>query len=224
MSAPPREDAVSARVRVLLADDHAVVREGYRRLLELEPDVAVVGECSDGESVRAALDGALAVDVLVLDLSMPGAQGVDLLQELHDERPELPILVLSIHPEEQYALRCLKAGARGYVHKQSAGEELVGAIRTVMARRRYLSEGLAESLLREAAPDRRAPHERLSTREYQVLTRLAAGATVTDIAAEMKLSVKTVSTYRARMLDKLGIASNAEATRYALEHQLLEEG
>ncbi|HXT20771.1 MAG TPA: response regulator transcription factor, partial [Thermoanaerobaculia bacterium] len=161
-------------------------------------------------------------DVLVLDLSMPGAQGVDLLQELHEQRPELPILVLSIHPEEQYALRCLKAGARGYVHKQSAGGELVGAIRTVLGHRRYLSDALAESLLREAETDRRAPHETLSTREYQVLTRLAAGSTVSDIAAETKLSVKTVSTYRARMLVKLGIGSNAEATRYALEHQLLD--
>ena len=210
-------------IRILIADDHPVVRRGLRQIVEEEHDMSVGGEAASAGEARAQVH-ADGFDVVVLDLSMPGAHGVDLLQELHGERPELPILVLSIHPEEQYALRCLKAGARGYVHKQSAGEELVGAIRTVMARRRYLSEGLAESLLREAAPDRRAPHERLSTREYQVLTRLAAGATVTDIAAEMKLSVKTVSTYRARMLDKLGIASNAEATRYALEHQLLEEG
>ena len=210
-------------IRVLIADDHPVVRRGLRQIVEEEPDMRVGAEAAGAEEARAQVRGDCC-DVVVLDLSMPGVHGIDLLQQLHEERPELPILVLSIHPEEQYALRCLKAGARGYVHKQSAGEELVGAIRTVMARRRYLSEGLAESLLREAAPDRRAPHETLSTREYQVLTRLAAGATVTDIAAEMKLSVKTVSTYRARMLDKLGIASNAEATRYALEHQLLEEG
>jgi two-component system, NarL family, invasion response regulator UvrY len=208
-------------IRVLIADDHPVVRRGLRQILEEEPDIRVGGEASDAEEALAQLrsDG---YDVVVLDLSMPGVHGVDLLQQLHEQRPELPILVLSIHPEEQYALRCLKAGARGYIHKQSAGDELVGAIRTVIAHRRYLSETLAESLLSEAAPDRRAPHESLSTREYQVLTRLAAGRTVTDIAAEMKLSVKTVSTYRARMLEKLGVGSNAEATRYALEHQLLE--
>ncbi len=208
-------------IRVLIADDHPVVRRGLRQIVEDESDMSVGGEASSAEETRAQV-GADGFDIVVLDLSMPGAHGVDLLQELHAQRPELPILVLSIHPEEQYALRCLKAGARGYVHKQSVGEELVGAIRTVVGHRRYLSETLAESLLREAAPDRRPPHETLSTREYQVLTRLAGGASVTDIAAEMKLSVKTVSTYRARMLEKLGLGSNAEATRYALEHQLLE--
>jgi DNA-binding NarL/FixJ family response regulator len=208
-------------IRVLIADDHPVVRRGLRQIVEDEPDMSVGGEASSADEALAQVHGD-GFDVVVLDLSMPGAHGVDLLQQLHEDRPELPILVLSIHPEEQYALRCLKAGARGYVHKQSAGDELVGAIRTVIAHRRYLSDALAESLLHEAGPDRRAPHETLSTREYQVLTRLAAGSTVTDIAVEMKLSVKTVSTYRARMLDKLGIGSNAEATRYALEHQLLE--
>lgn len=209
-------------IRVLIADDHPVVRRGLRQIVEDEPDMSVGAEAAGAEEALAHVRGDCC-DVMVLDLSMPGVHGVDLLQQLHGERPELPILVLSIHPEEQYALRCLKVGAAGYLHKQSAGGELVGAIRTVMARRRFLSESLAESLLREAEPDR-APHETLSTREYQVLIRLAGGGTVTDIAAEMKLSVKTVSTYRARMLDKLGIASNAEATRYALEHRLLEEG
>ncbi|HXT50584.1 MAG TPA: response regulator transcription factor [Thermoanaerobaculia bacterium] len=208
-------------IRVLIADDHPVVRRGLRQIVEDETDMSVGGEAGSAEEARAQV-GEGCCDVLVLDLSMPGAQGVDLLQELHEQRPELPILVLSIHPEEQYALRCLKAGARGYVHKKSAGDELVGAIRTVLGHRRYLSDALAESLLREAETDRRAPHETLSTREYQVLTRLAAGSTVSDIAAETKLSVKTVSTYRARMLVKLGIGSNAEATRYALEHQLLD--
>jgi two-component system, NarL family, invasion response regulator UvrY len=210
-------------IRVLIADDHPVVRRGLRQIVEEEADMRVGAEAAGAEEAHEQVRGGCC-DVVVLDLSMPGVHGIDLLQQLHEERPEIPILVLSIHPEEQYALRCLKAGARGYVHKQSAGEDLVGAIRTVIAGRRYLSESLAESLLRDAASDRRAPPETLSTREYQVLTRLAAGSTVTDIAAEMKLSGKTVSTYRARMLDKLGVASNAEATRYALEHQLLEEG
>jgi DNA-binding NarL/FixJ family response regulator len=207
-------------IRVLIADDHPVVRRGLRQIVEEETDMSVGGEAGSAEEARDQLH-ADCFDVMVLDLSMPGTHGVDLLQELHGERPELPILVLSIHPEEQYALRCLKAGARGYVHKQSADEELVGAIRTVVSHRRHLSDALAESLLREAESDRRAPHEKLSTREFQVLTRLAAGSTVSDIAAEMQLSVKTVSTYRARMLEKLGITSNAEATRYALEHELL---
>jgi len=208
-------------IRVLIADDHPVVRRGLRQILEDEQDMTVGAEAAGPEEARAQLNGDCC-DVVVLDLSMPGVHGVDLLQKLHEERPELPILVLSIHPEEQYALRCLKAGARGYIHKQSAGEELVGAIRCVVSKRRYLSDALAESLLREAAPERRAPHEGLSTREYQVLMRLAGGRTVTEIAHEMGLSVKTVSTYRARMLEKLGVASNAEATRYALEHQLLD--
>lgn len=208
-------------IKVLIADDHPVVRRGLCQIIDEETDMTVVAEAAGAEEARAQV-GADCCDVVVLDLSMPGVHGVDLLQELHELRPELPILVLSIHPEEQYALRCLKAGARGYIHKQSAGEELVGAIRTVVARRRYLSDALAEALLRDATPERRAPHEGLSTREYQVLMRLAGGRTVTDIAGEMSLSVKTVSTYRARMLEKLGVSSNAEATRYALEHQLLD--
>ena len=208
-------------IKVLIADDHPVVRRGLRQIIDEESDMNVAAEAGGPEEARTQVH-ADCCDVVVLDLSMPGVHGVDLLQELHELRPELPILVLSIHPEEQYALRCLKAGARGYIHKQSAGDELVGAIRTVVARRRYLSDALAESLLRDAAPERRAPHEGLSTREYQVLMRLAGGRTVTDIAGEMTLSVKTVSTYRARMLEKLGVSSNAEATRYALEHQLLD--
>jgi DNA-binding NarL/FixJ family response regulator len=208
-------------IRVLIADDHPVVRRGLRQIIDDEADMTVGAEAAGAEEARTQVREDCC-DVVVLDLSMPGVHGVDLLQELHGQRPELPILVLSIHPEEQYALRCLKAGARGYIHKQSAGEELVGAIRTVVSRRRYLSDALAEALLREATPERRAPHEGLSTREYQVLMRLAGGRTVTEIAGEMSLSVKTVSTYRARMLEKLGVASNAEATRYALEHQLLD--
>lgn len=208
-------------IRVFIADDHPVVRRGLRQIIEEEPDLRVSGEAAGPEEVRDQARGD-SCDVMVLDLSMPGVHGVELVRELHAERPELPILVLSIHPEEQYAVRCLQAGARGYVHKQSAGAELVGAIRTVVAHRRYLSDTLAASLVGQAGGERRAPHERLSSREYQVLVRLAAGSGVTAIANEMKLSVKTVSTYRARMLDKLGISSNAEATRYALEHGLID--
>lgn len=210
-------------IRILIADDHPVVRQGLRQVLEDEADLQVTAEAGDAAEVHARLEEG-DYDVVVLDLSMPEVHGVSLVQEVHERRPDLRILVLSIHPEDQYALRCLKAGARGYVHKGSAAEELVGAIRMVVGGRRYLSEAFAESLLREAQPEGRAPHERLSTREYQVLTGIAGGRSVTQIAAGIGVSVKTVSTYRTRMLEKLGIASNAEATRYVLEHRLLEDG
>jgi two-component system, NarL family, invasion response regulator UvrY len=208
-------------IRVLVVDDHPVVRRGLRQVLEEESDVRVTGEAGGAPEARAQLEQA-EFDIVVLDLSMPEVQGVSLLQEMHQLRPDLGVLVLSIHPEEQYALRCLRAGARGYVHKGSAAEELVGAIRTVVGGRRYLSDAFAESLLRDADSGGPAPHERLSAREAQVLTGIASGRSVTQIAAEIGVSVKTVSTYRTRMLEKLGIASNAEATRYALEHRLLE--
>ncbi|HEV8629614.1 MAG TPA: response regulator transcription factor [Thermoanaerobaculia bacterium] len=209
-------------IHLLIADDHPVVRRGLRQILDEEPDMQVAAEAGDAEEILARLRGD-GCDLLVLDLSLPGALGIGLLQELHATWPQLPILVLSIHPEEHYALRCLKAGARGYLHKQAAADELVGAIRAVNGGRRYLSATLAETLLHAADAGKRAPHEELSTREYQVLTGLAGGSSVTEIAGAMGLSVKTVSTYRARMLDKLGVGTNAEATRYALEHGLLDE-
>jgi len=214
-------------IRVLIADDHPVVRRGLRQIVDEEEDMRVVAEAGDADSVRSTLEPAGSApnvpDVLVLDLSMPGAQGIGLLSDVHTRRPELPILVLSIHPEEQYAVRCLKAGARGYVHKQSAAEELVGAIRTAHAGGRYLSPQLTESLLGQINNAQlREPHERLSRRELEVLLRIASGRTVSQIAEEMGLSVKTVSTYRTRMLEKLQLATNAEATRYALDRGLVD--
>jgi len=211
-------------IRILIADDHPVVRRGLRHVLEEEPDMQVAAEAGNAVDVRARIEGC-PFDVVVLDLSMPDSQGVGLVQEVHDRCPDMRIVVLSIHPEDQYALRCLRAGARGYVHKGSASDELVGAIRMVLSGRRYMSDTLADSLLHSAeqASEQQA-HDRLSKREYQVLTAIAGGRTVTQIAGDMGVSVKTVSTYRTRMLEKLGLGSNAEATRYVLEHRLPEAG
>lgn len=209
-------------IRLLVADDHPVVRRGLRQILEEETDMRVAGEAASADELRAAVEADIP-DLLILDLSMPGAQGIGLLHELHSQHPQVPVLVLSIHPEEQYAVRCLKAGARGYVQKGVAAEELVGAIRTAIAGGRYLSPQLTENLLGQVGSAQlREPHEQLSNRELAVLLRIASGRTVSQIAVEMGLSVKTVSTYRTRMLDKLKLSSNAEATRYALDHGLVD--
>jgi len=209
-------------IRLVVADDHPVVRRGLRQILEDETDMRIAAEAASADELRAAVASDLP-DVLILDLSMPGAQGIGLLHEMHTQHPEMPVLVLSIHPEEQYAVRCLRAGARGYIQKQVAAEELVGAIRTAVAGGRYLSPHLTETLLGQVGSAQlREPHELLSNRELAVLQRIAAGRTVSQIAVEMGLSVKTVSTYRTRMLDKLKLTSNAEATRYALDHGLVD--
>ena len=208
--------------RVVIADDHPIVRRGLRQLLDGESGLDLVGEAADADELiaRVARDRA---QVIVLDLSLPGARGLDLLRRLRSDHSEIPVLVLSIHPEEPYAMRALKAGAAGYVEKSSAAEELVEAIHTVAAGRRYLSAGLAERLVgaAEVNEDRRPAHDVLSEREFQVLCRIAGGRTISEIAEELALSVKTVSTYRARLLAKMGLRTNSEITRYAFENELL---
>lgn len=209
-------------IRVLIADDHAIVREGLKQILSDIPDMMVVDEAIDGEEAlrKARTD---TWDVLVLDLAMPGRSGFDILDHLSCERQQRPVLVLSIHAEEMYAVRVLKAGASGYLTKESTPHELVKAIRKVLSGGKYVSASLAETLaLRLDDTTERPLHETLSHREFQVLRMMASGRTVTEVADELSLSVKTVSTYRARILEKLKLKNSAEAIRYAVDHHLVD--
>ncbi len=209
-------------IRVLIADDHAVVRQGLKQILGEIPDMLVAGEATTGPEV---LEQARAVDwdVLVLDLTLPERSGFDVLLELRAEKPDRPVLVLSMHAEDQYARRLLKAGAAGYLTKESVPEELIQAIRKVVGGGLYISPALAEKLARElGAPSDRAAHETLSDREFQVLRLIATGKTVTQIAETLALSVKTVSTYRSRLLQKMDLRTNAELIHYALQHGLID--
>ncbi len=209
-------------IKVLVVDDHAVVRRGLVQILAEPPDMTAAGEASSGREALRAVEKD-DFDVVVLDISLPDINGLEVLKQLRSLKPELQVLVLSIHSEKQYALRALKAGAAGYLTKESAPEELVAAIRRVSQGRKYLTPTLAERLADQLGPGvKKEPHETLSDREYQVMSRLAAGKTVTEIAAELSLSVSTVSTYRARILQKLGLKSTAEIMRYALERGLVE--
>src|ERR1043165_4198084 len=209
-------------VRVLIADDHPVVRQGLKMMLANDPEVDVVGEARDGDE---ASDRAHKVDwdVAVLDYSMPGRGGVELLSDVKHDYPDRPVLILSIYPEDPHGLRALKAGAAGYITKESAGEELTAAVKKVMTGGRYVSAALAERLAARLTPDQdRPPHERLSDREYRVMWLLASGRSLQQIAEEMHLSPSTVSTYRGRILKKLALGSNVELVHYAMKHRLIE--
>lgn len=209
-------------MKVLIADDHPVVRHGLKQILSADPDVVVVGEAKNGNE---ALDLARKVDwdVAILDYSMPGRSGLDLLNEIKREFPQRPVLVLSMHPEELHARRVLKAGGAGYMNKESAGEELAAALRKVVSGGKYVSASLGEKLAVELTPDaQKAPHETLSDREYRVMWLLASGKPINRIGKEMFLSPSTISTYRVRILRKLGLATNAELVHYAVKHQLIE--
>jgi len=208
-------------IRVLIVDDHAIVRRGLRSLLADAFQDTAFEEASNAEEVLEQL-GKKEWDVALLDINLPGKSGLDLLKELKAAQPRLPVLVLSVHPEDQFAVRVLKQGAAGYMNKESAPEELVQALRKILAGGRYVSPALAEKLALSIGKDfTRTPHEALSDREYEVMCRIASGKTVTEIAGELSLSVKTVSTYRARILDKLGAKNNAEITRYAIHNSLV---
>lgn len=208
-------------IRVLIADDHAVVREGLKGIVAQNGDMAVVGEAATGHEVLEFVR-ARECDVVLLDLSMPGKDGLDTLKELRLAKPQLPVLILSVYPEDQYAVRLLRAGASGYLTKESAPEELVAAIRKVSRHGRYVSASLAERLASMLDPtDDRPPHEHLSDREYRVMIMIASGRTVGEVANSLCLSVKTVSTYRARALEKLGMKTNAEFAYYAMKQGLL---
>lgn len=208
-------------IRIVVADDHAVVRRGISRILADAPDLQLVGEAASGPDLVTLVLGTPA-DVCVLDLAMPGG-GLDLIGRLRELKPSLRILVFSMHPEAQYAVRCLAAGASGYLGKGGPAEEVEQAIRTVHEGRRFITEGVAELLASHVLEGAGAlPHERLSNREFDVFRRLARGEGPGEIAEELGLSPKSVSTYRARVLQKVGVTRNAELTRYALEHGLLE--
>ena len=202
--------------RVLLVDDHDVVRRGIRAILEDRSSPIEIREASGGEQALAMLDDPF--DLVVLDLSMPGRSGIDLLAEMKHRRPELPILIMSLHAEDQFAIRALRAGASGYLEKSAATEQLVAAVEKIVKGGRYISDALAGRL---ADGDLGALHERLSDREFDVMRGIAGGETVSEIAARMHLSVKTVSTYRTRLLEKMRMETNADLTRYAIDHKLV---
>jgi two-component system, NarL family, invasion response regulator UvrY len=210
------------KIHVLIADDHAIVRQGLKQILSETEDLVVAGEADDGvEALHLARQQEW--NVFLLDVSMPNRNGIDTLKQLKKEFPKLPVLILSMHPEEQYAVRALKAGASGYLTKQSAPEQLVTAIRQVAGGRKYVSPTVAMQLADAIANDsdsEQPPHELLSDREYEVLKLIATGKTLTQIAEELNLAVATISTFRARILTKLGLSSTAELIRYGLEHGL----
>lgn len=208
-------------IRVIIADDHPVVRLGLKHIASQDPQITVVGEACDGAELLE-LTRAVPSDVLVLDITMPGRSGLEVLKELRREQPSLPVLVLSMHPEDQYAVRVLKAGAAGYLTKESAPEQLVLAIRKAYEGGKYISPSTAERLAFYIEADQSdEPHQSLSDREFQVMRALAQGRSVTQIAEQMGLSAKTVSTYRARVLEKMGMSSNSELIRYAVRNGLI---
>lgn len=209
-------------INVLIADDHPLIRSGLRHVLEQEPDFGEPGEAEDSDQVLGKLEER-GWDVVVLDIGMPGRNGLETLSEIRKRRPGLPVLILSMHSEEQYAIRAIKAGANGYLTKTNATTELVRAIRRILSGKKYVSPRLGEMLVHLIeSGEQRPPHEALSDREYHVVCAIASGKSVSQIAEETALSVKTVSTYRARALEKMHMRTNAELTRYAILNGLVD--
>jgi DNA-binding NarL/FixJ family response regulator len=208
-------------IRILVADDHTIVREGLKQILGEEKDMNVADEASNGQEALQKIQKH-EYDCVLLDISMPGRSGLEVLKDIKILRPKLPVLILSMHSEELYAIRALRAGASGYLTKASASEELIGAIRKVSTGRKYVSASLAEKLAFELDSDAsKRPHETLSDREHQVMIMLATGKSVKEIADEVCLSVKTISTYRMRIMEKMNLKKNAELTLYAIQHHLI---
>jgi DNA-binding NarL/FixJ family response regulator len=209
-------------IRILIADDHVVVRKGLRQILEEASDIVVGGEAGNGREVMEKIRAG-GWDALVLDITMPGQTGLEVLKEVRQVAPRLPVLVLSMHSQEQYAARVLKAGASGYLPKESAPEELIKAVRKVCSGGKYVSADQAEKLIYLFGNSSdKPPHELLSDRDFEVLRAIASGRTVSQIAADIHLSVKTVSTYRARILEKMRMKTNAELTTYAINAGLVQ--
>lgn len=209
-------------LRILIADDHPIVRQGLRQIITETSDMVVADEASNGWEALSKVRASY-YDVVLLDISMPGLHGLDIIRQLKNERPGLPVLILSIHPEEQYAVRAFRAGASGYLTKESAPDELLAAIQKVSIGGKYVSSSLAEKLASDLETGaEQLPHETLSDREYQVMCMIAVGKTVTKIAEELSLSAQTVSTYRSRILGKMRMRNSAELTYYAIKNRLVD--
>ncbi|HWH41414.1 MAG TPA: response regulator transcription factor [Usitatibacter sp.] len=210
-------------IRIVVADDHTIVREGLKQLLTVAGDLEVVAEAQNGFEVMDRVR-ALDFDVLLLDMSMPGKSGIELIKQVHAEKPRLRVLILSMHEEHQYAVRAIRAGAAGYLTKEGASAQLVSAIRRVAGGGAYISADVAEQLALGAMPGAKGPpHSTLSDREFQIFRMIAEGKSVSDIAERLNLSVKTVSTHKANILQKMNMSTQAELIRYALTHRLVEE-
>ena len=210
-------------IRIVIADDHTIVRVGLKQVLSAAADLSVVGEAQNGHEVLERVRG-LDFEVLLLDMSMPGRGGIELIKQVRGEKPKLRILVLSMHQEQQYAVRAIRAGAAGYLTKDSASAQLVSAIRKVAAGGAFITDAVAQQLALGAMPQVEGlPHQALSDREFQVFRELVSGKAVSDIAAELNLSVKTVSTHKARIMEKMSMSNPAELIRYAIHHRLVDD-
>ena len=209
-------------IRIMIVDDHAIVREGLRRILAATPDLIVVGEAEDGLSALQQLEECKP-DVVMVDISMPGMSGIELIGRIHQVRPEIAILVLSMHKEEQFAVRALKAGAAGYLTKDCAPEQLAQAIHQISSGGRFITPEVAEALANTIAPSlMETPHKQLSNREFQVFRMLATGKSINDIARDLSLSANTISTHKSRLMNKIGVDNNAELVHYAIKHQIIQ--
>ena len=209
-------------IKILIADDHTLFREGLKHIMAEYTDLIVADEASNGQEVLEKIWNN-DYDMVLLDITMPGMTGLEALKQLKNDKPKLPVLVLSMHPEEQYAVRVIRAGASGYLRKESAPDELITAIRQISQGRKYITPSLAEKLAFVVEADsEKAPHDILSDREYQVLRMIAEGKTVKYIAKELSLSAKTVSTYRTRIMEKMKMKTNAELMHYVIKHRLLD--
>ncbi len=208
-------------MKILIADDHEIVREGLKKIIEEAPDIAKIGEASNANELLEKMRSS-DWDLFIVDINMPGKSGLDVLRDIKKEAPKIPVLILSVYPEDQYAIRVMRAGASGYIMKSSAGEELIKAIRKVVSGGRYISETVADKLA-EIIDDsyNLASHELLSDREYQVFLMIANGKTVGEIALEISLSVKTISTYRTHILEKMHLKNNADIMQYAIKNRLI---
>ena len=209
-------------IRIMIADDHAIVRQGLTKILQISGEMNIVASCTNGADALNWLRKN-DCDVALIDISMPGMNGIDLLKQLRKEKPKLPVLILSAYPEDQYAVRLIKAGASGYLNKECAPEEVVAAVQSVLNGHKYITPAVSEMLASEIGmPDGRLPHETLSNREYQIFMLLASAKTVAEIADTLKLSSKTISTYRSRIMEKMHLHNNAQLMRYAIENHLLQ--
>lgn len=207
-------------MKILIGDDHEIIRRGLKQILTEDLTGCRITEASNGNEVIQKINEQ-PFDIIILDISMPKRNGIDILNQLKIEKPDVPVLILSVHPEEQYAIRMLKAGASGFINKASAPEELVEAIKKILSGGKYISPLVADQLASNMISPGQAPHEMLSDREYQVMLLLAGGKTVREIAEDLTISVKTVSTYRTRCLEKMGLDNNAKLTKYVIQNDLL---